>query len=60
MSRIIQPEWLKPGDIVLFVFEEEPKPKGIWNKAKWCFFSMISRDIRKQTNSKYTHAAICL
>lgn len=59
MCKIIQPEQLKPGDIVLFVFEEEPKPKGLCNKAKWRFFSRIARDIRKVTNSKYTHAAIC-
>lgn len=59
MCRIIQPEQLKPGDIVLFVYDEEPKPKGLYNRAKWGFFSMITRHIGKATNSKYTHAAIC-
>lgn len=59
MCKIIQPQQLKPGDIVLFVFDEEPEPDGLWDKAKWRFFTRITRDIRKETGSKYTHAAIC-
>jgi hypothetical protein len=59
MCRIIQLNQLRAGDILLFIFDEEPEPKGLWNKFKWRCFSKITRDIRRQTDSEYTHAAIC-
>ena len=59
MSRIIQADQLRPGDIILFVTDKGPKPKGWKNKAMWLLFGLIGYAIKRTTNSKYTHAAIC-
>jgi hypothetical protein len=59
MSRIIQADQLRAGDFILFLTDKGPKPKGWKDKAWWLLFGLIGYAIKRTTNSKYTHAAIC-
>ena len=59
MSRIIQPNQLRTGDIILFVTDKGTKPRGWKNKAMRILFGLIGWAIGGTTKSKYTHAAIC-
>jgi len=59
MSVIITPNQLRSGDVILFASDESPRPDGLWNKMKWWFFTKVTRRIKEEANSNYTHAAIC-
>jgi len=59
MSIIIQPNQLKPGDVVLFVSGDDKKPADPKGVPRWYVRKSAVKRIRKETNSNYTHAAIC-
>lgn len=58
-QKLLEPRQLKTGDVLLFDSGKSPLPKSSRAKLDWLKFWYILRLIKKQTESNYTHAAIC-